>query len=404
MGRILSARLPGFDDLADGFGEADGDVPRRVVGFHFPEVAVVADVVADAVLVHIGEGLFLSGEGFGDLEGFEDGAGVLFSTAEVVDLCDARGFAEFPHEAGHILAVDVVAHLLAFVAENLVFAAFEIAFHEVAEESVEFHAGVVRAGEAAAAQTAGGHVEIASVFLNHDIRRDFGGAEEGVFRLVDREGLGDAVFVGGIVVIPARVEFAERDGIWPIAVNFVRGHVDERRLGAGLAGGFEEVQCADGVGIKIIKRNRRCAVVRRLGGGVDDDVGLDFGNEVENALPVADVEFVVGEAWDEVGEAFLVPARVALGSKKCRALVVIHSVDGTALAGEKDRDFGTDEAGGASDEGFHREVMWCLRLRVSSRRCRTRETFFNKSEKNAEWQQDRTSSQRDTMSRYFENS
>jgi len=72
MERFLSACFPGFDDLADGFGEADGDVPRRVVGFHFSEVAVVADVVADAVLVHVCEDLFLSCEGFGDLEGFED--------------------------------------------------------------------------------------------------------------------------------------------------------------------------------------------------------------------------------------------------------------------------------------------------------------------------------------------
>jgi hypothetical protein len=31
-------------------------------------------------------------------------------------------------------------------------------------------------------------------------------------------------------------------------------------------------------------------------------------------------------------------------------------VDGTALPGKKDRDFGTDEAGGASDEGFHAMV------------------------------------------------
>lgn len=356
MGRILSACLPGFDDLADGFGEADGDVPRRVVGFHFSEVAVIADVVADAVLVHIGEDLFVSGEGFGDLEGFENRAGVLFSAAEIVDLRDARSFAEFPHEAGHIFAVDVVAHLLTFVAENLVFVAFEIAFHEVAEESVEFHAGVVRASEAAATQTAGGHVEIASVFLNHDIRRDFGGAEEGVFRLVDREGFSNAVLVGGIVVIPTRVEFAQSDGIWPVAVNFVGGHVDERRLGTGLPGGFKEVQRADGVGVEIIKRNCGRAVVRGLRGGVDDDVGLNFCNEVENALPVANIEFVVGEAGDKIGEAFLVPARVALGSKKCRALVVVHPVDGTVLAGEKNRDFGTDEARGASDEGFHAMV------------------------------------------------
>jgi hypothetical protein len=78
--------------------------------------------------------------------------------------------------------------------------------------------------------------------------------------------------------------------------------VDERRLGAGLAGGFEEVQRADGVGVEVIKRNRRRAVMRGLRGGVDDDVGFNFCNEVENALPVANVQFVVGEAWDEVSE------------------------------------------------------------------------------------------------------
>ncbi len=261
MGRFLSACFPSFDDLADGLGEADGDIPRWIVGFHFSEVAVVANVVTDAVLAHVAEGLFFSGVGFGDLEGFENRAGILFSTAEVVDFGDARGFAEFPHEAGYVLAVDVIAHLLAFVAKNLVFAAFEVAFHEVAEEAVEFYAGVVRAGEAAAAQTAGGHVEIASVLLHHHISRDLRGAEEGVFRLVDRERLRDAVFVGGIVVLPARVEFAEGDGIWPIAVNLVRGHVDEGRLGTCLPRGFEEVQRADGVGVEVVKRNRSGAVV-----------------------------------------------------------------------------------------------------------------------------------------------
>ena len=101
---------------------------------------------------------------------------------------------------------------------------------------------------------------------------------------------------------------------------------------------------------------------------MDDDVGLNFGNEVENALPVADVEFVVGEAGDEIGEAFLVPSRVALGSKKCGALVVIHPVNGTALPGKKEGNFRTDESGRPGDEGFHREIIWCSRLRVSSRR------------------------------------
>jgi hypothetical protein len=35
-------------------------------------------------------------------------------------------------------------------------------------------------------------------------------------------------------------------------------------------------------------------------------------------------------------------------------------VDGTALTGEKNRDFGTDEAGGAGDEGFHGGIIGWL--------------------------------------------
>ena len=58
---------------------------------------------------------------------------------------------------------------------------------------MEFDAVVVGAGEAAAAQAAGGHVEIPAIFLNHDVGSDFGGAEERVLGLIDGESLGDAV-------------------------------------------------------------------------------------------------------------------------------------------------------------------------------------------------------------------
>jgi hypothetical protein len=39
-------RLLGFDDLAIFLCEADGDILRQVVGFHFLKVAEVADSVA----------------------------------------------------------------------------------------------------------------------------------------------------------------------------------------------------------------------------------------------------------------------------------------------------------------------------------------------------------------------
>ena len=73
----LRPLLPRFHDLSDRFLEALGDIPAGVVGLHLAEVAVVADVVADAVLIHVGVLLFLAGEFLSDSKGLKDGAGVI---------------------------------------------------------------------------------------------------------------------------------------------------------------------------------------------------------------------------------------------------------------------------------------------------------------------------------------
>lgn len=203
----LRATFPSLDDLADGFFERLGDVPIWIVGAHFAEIGVVTNVVADAVLVDVRENLRFAGELFGNLERFEDRGAVGFATAEIVNLGHARGVDEGGHEAGDIERVDIIAHLFAFVAENLVLAAFEVALHEVAEEAVQFDAGVVRTGQTTAAQAAGGHVEITAVLLHHDIGGDFGRTEERVLGLVDGERFGDAVLVGGVGIVPAGGEF-----------------------------------------------------------------------------------------------------------------------------------------------------------------------------------------------------
>ena len=104
---------------------------------HLAEVAVVADVVADAVLIHVGVLLFLAGEFLGNRKGLKDRAGVLLPSPEIVDLGDARCLDEGGHEAGDIERVDVVADLLTLVAEYAVFLPLEVALHEVAEEAVK---------------------------------------------------------------------------------------------------------------------------------------------------------------------------------------------------------------------------------------------------------------------------
>ena len=313
------------------------------MGAQFAEVAVVADVVAGAGLVDVGVDLGLACKFFSDLEGLEDGGAVGFAAAEMVDFAGARGRDEGGHEAGDVEGVDIVADLFSFVAEDAVFAALKIAFHEVAEETVEFDARVVGAGEAVAAEGAGGEIKVAAVFLDHHVGSDFAGTEERVFRLVDREGFGDAGGVGGVGVVPAGGEFGESDAVGGVAVNLVRRHVHERGFGGGLAGSFEEIQRADGVGVEVVEGNRGSAVVGGLRGGVDDDGGADGFYEGEDAGAVADVEFVVDEAGEFGREARLVPAGVTRGAEENSALVVVHAVDGVAeFTREIDADFGAD--------------------------------------------------------------
>ena len=350
---VAQSALPAFDDLADGFFEADGDVPGGIVGAHFAEVAVVANVVAEAVFGDVSVNLFFAAEFCGEGESFQYRTGVTFPAAHIVNFTHAGGCEELFDESADVEGMDVVADLLARVAENFVFAAFKVAFDEVAEEAVEFDATVVGAGEAAAAEAAGGHGEIASVFLHHDIGGDFGGPEERVFGLINSEGFGDAVLVGGVGVVPAGFKFAQWQMVGCIAVDFVGAQVHERGFGASATSGFEEVHGADGVGVEVIKWDGGGAVVAGLGGGVDDGVRLEAGNEVEDALAVADVEFVVGEVLELGSETFLVPTGVALGPEEDSTLVVVHTVDMPAELVEVTADFAADEAGGAGHNKVH---------------------------------------------------
>jgi len=242
--------------------------------------------------------------------------------------------------------VDIVAHLFSFVSEYTILFAFEVAFHEIGKEAVQLHAGVVGASEATAAQAASRHVEIAAVFLHHHVGGDLGGAEERVFGLVDGERLGDAVGKRGVGIIPTGLELLERDPIGGIAVDLVGAHVHKGRLGAGLPGGFQHIQGADGIGIKIVEGNRRRAVVRGLRRRMHNHVGLHGLEQVEHAAAVADIDLVMFERGKVLRQALLIPARVALGTEKYGPLVVVDPMNGVAqFAGKVGADLGADKPG-----------------------------------------------------------
>ena len=111
---------------------------------HLGEIAVIADMVANAISIHIGIDLLSPTELFNQSERLKNGAGIFFSAPQVIDLAATGCGVEGVDKAGHIFGMDIVANLLSLVAKNPVLAPFHVAFRQVAEKTVQFNAGMVR--------------------------------------------------------------------------------------------------------------------------------------------------------------------------------------------------------------------------------------------------------------------
>ena len=246
--------------------------------------------------------------------------------------------------------MDVVPHLLALVAVNLVLLAFHVALDQVAEEAVQLHAGVVRPRQAPAAQATGGHVEVPAVLLHQHIRGELGGAEQRMLRLIDGQGLGDAVPEIRIVVLPARGQLRQSDAVRRVSVHLVRGHVDERRIQAVPPRRLQQVERSHGIRIEILEGDRGGAVMRGLSRRVDDHRRPGLGDHRIDPGPVAHVHLVMVKARKAVLQPPLVPARVALGAEEDRPLVVVDAMDFEPALAEIQAHLGSDQPVGTGDE------------------------------------------------------
>jgi len=107
-------------------------------------------VVSDAVVINVLIDLLLTGELLSNFEGFPDGAGVSTTTTDIVDLGNAWCLEKLLDEASHVMGVDVVADLFAFITKDTVFPAFEVALDQVGKKSVQLNTGVVWPSQATA--------------------------------------------------------------------------------------------------------------------------------------------------------------------------------------------------------------------------------------------------------------
>jgi hypothetical protein len=98
--------------------------------------------------------------------------------------------------------------------------------------------------------------------------------------------------------------------------------VDEHRFGRVAPARLEHGEGAPGVDVEVVEGAGGGEVVARLGGGVDDQLGAQAGDQLVDRLPVADVEGVVGVARRRRLEALPVPGDVAPGPKKSARMLL----------------------------------------------------------------------------------
>ena len=165
--------------------------------------------------------------------------------------------------------------------------------------------------------------------------------------LVDGKILRYSVLVGRVGILPARFHLLHRDGVGPVAVYLISRHVNERRFGAGTPGGLQQVQSPQRIDLEVEERNGGGAIVRRLGGGVNNEVRPKFLDQGQHPVPVADIERGMAVAGHLAPQSFEDPTGIAFGTEEDSAMIAVDAGHAEALTGEEDGDLRADQATGS---------------------------------------------------------
>src|SRR4051794_29649332 len=171
------------------------DSPFRIIPFEGLQITYPPAVITDAIALVQAPVELTPANLLAELDRLKHRAVAVAASADVVN----RGHSRSPMkglERGHeICRVNVVAHLLAAIAEHGVALSSDRAAHQVGEEAMELRPGVIRAGQAAAAKARSRQFKVAAVLLNEQVSGRLGDAEQRVRRFVDRHGGVDSAVV-----------------------------------------------------------------------------------------------------------------------------------------------------------------------------------------------------------------
>ena len=231
---------------------------------------------------------------------------------------------------------------------------------------MKFHAAVAGPGEASAAEDPDFQAKVAAVFLRHYVSGDFRCAKYGMQRAVNA-----AIFVDAFVILRARIIVARgklfhRNFVGRVAIDLVGAHENEHGFRGMLAGGFQEIDRADCVHVKIEQGDVASLIVRWLRGAVDDQIETDFFEQRGDAFAVANVELAMFKSRCGFLQALKVPRGVTRGAEKNAAHVVVHADDLMTLAVEMFHRFRADQPAAACYENPHENTSLFRRPGISA--------------------------------------
>ena len=92
---------------------------------------------------------------------------------------------------------------------------------------------------------------------------------------------------------------------------------------------------------------------------MDDDVRFDLGHQVENALPITNIDIVMFIARDILAQTLQRPSCVAFGSKENGSLVVVDTVNLESGLTKMDTDFRPNQATRTGHQRFLTHLYHC---------------------------------------------
>src|SRR5262249_2552854 len=157
----------------------------RVIVAKFRSIANPPDVIPATGFAFVRPSYWQADGAFSGYDGLNDRAIRESSAAYVINRTAARIEKKLPKGGNEIAGMEIVANLLALVADHRIGQFSDGTFDKIGQKAVELCSRVCGTGKATTTETRSMQPEISPIFLNQQVGRKLGNAEQAMERLVN---------------------------------------------------------------------------------------------------------------------------------------------------------------------------------------------------------------------------